>query len=93
MNSYKKSSTYNIGEGVTLFTINNFNDYTNNKYSSVKKSKSYKGGSHNRLLNLAYRNKTKIHNHLGTVLETINEVSNSRIDSSQMSNNDENHCE
>ena len=34
-----------------------------------------------------------MNNHLGTILETINEVSNSKIDSSQMSNDEENQGE
>ena len=90
-NPYKKSSTYNIGEGVTLFTINNFNDNNTGK-NSVKKSKSQKEGKSNNL-NLQSRVNNNVQNHLATVLETINEVSNSKIDSSEISDDVENQGE
>ena len=90
-NPYKKSSTYNIGEGVTLFTINNFNDNNIGK-NSVKKSKSHKEGKSNNL-NLQSRVNNNVQNHLATILETINEVSNSKIDSSEISDDVENQGE
>ena len=85
---YKKSSTYNIGEGVTAVKINNFNDNKINNRSPVKKSKTCNEENINRL-NLGYRYNDKVQNHLGTVLETINEVSNSKVDSSELSDNDD----
>ena len=82
---YKKSSTYNIGEGETSFTINNFNDSGNNKNSIYIKSKTCKEENINKL-NLQYRfNNNICRFHLDAVLETINEVSNSRVDSSDLS--------
>lgn len=90
---YKKSSSYNIGEGETVFTINNFNDNLNYNNSIYIKSKTCKEQNNNRL-NLQYRiNNIIYQNHLDKVLETINEVSNSRVDSSDLSedkNNEDN---
>ena len=87
---YKKSSTYNIGEGVTVITINNFNDNQNiNNKIPVKKSKTRNEENINRL-NLGYHFNHNGPNHLGTVLETINEVSNSKVDSSDLSDDDDN---
>lgn len=81
---YKKSNSYNLGEGVTLFKINNFNDNQNNQ-NNVKKSKTYKEKNINRL-NLTYKVNNIGHRRLDTVLETINEVSNSNLHSSYLSN-------
>lgn len=73
--SYKKTSTYSIGEENANSL--NFTSINNNK-SLYKKAKSYKDKIN------SFNNKNQ--NHLGTVLETINEVSNSKIDCSQISN-------
>ena len=87
---YKKSSTYNIGEGVTVITINNFNDGQNiNNKMPVKKAKTRNEENINRL-NLGYHFNHNGPNRLGTVLETINEVSNSKVDSSDLSDDDDN---
>ena len=98
--TYIKSSTYNIGEGITVFQINNFNDSMNINQSAVKKSKTCKEETINNInrLNIQYRfnNNNNGPNRLATVLETINEVSNSKVDSSELSddnNNNENNNE
>ena len=85
--TYIKSSTYNIGEGVTVFQINNFNDNINIDKSAVKKSKTCKEGTINNTnrLNIQTKFNNMGPNRLGTVLETIFEVSNSKVDSSELS--------
>ena len=85
---FKKSSTYNMGEGAILIKMKNFNDISNNNSPYVKKSKSFKEININRL-NLPYRINNNGGYHLDTVLETINEVSNSIVDSSELSDDDE----
>lgn len=80
----KKSSTFNIGEENASFKINILNENNNTKNPSVKKSKTYIEENVYRL-NVQHIFNNLGHNRLGTVLETINEVSNSKIDSSEIS--------
>ena len=79
---------------MTAIKINNFNDNRINNRSPVKKSKKSNKENINRL-NLDYCYNDKVKNHLGNVLETINEISNFKVDSSEISdkeddNNDNN---
>ena len=87
---YKKSSSYHIREGASPITINNFEDNNNNDNidvtkSPVKKSKTCNENNINRL-DLGYK-LDKGANHLGTVLETINE--DSKVDSSELSDDED----
>ena len=81
---FKRSCTYKLGEGITSFKINNFNDNTSNE---LKKSRTYKEENGNGL-KFPYRIRNN-QIYFGVVLETINEVS-SRLDSSELSDDDEN---
>jgi len=67
---------------------NNDNNIGNNNEDSIKKSKTCNEENNNRL-NL-YRLSDNGLNHLATVLETINEVSNSRVGSSEINSNNNN---
>ena len=81
---FKKSSSYKIGEGVTSFKINNFND---NPIDGFKKSRTYREENIYGL-NLPYQANNNGQNRFATILETINEVS-SKIDSSELCDNDD----
>lgn len=72
--------------------MNNINENNYLNKSSVKKSKTFKEENSKRL-NLTSRIINIGQNRLGTVLETINEVSNSKTDSSGLSakSNNNNH--
>ena len=83
---FKKSNSYNLAEGVTFFKINNFNDKNINNNDALKKSKTFREENIYGL-NIPYRLNNG-QNHLATVLETINEVSNSRVDSSELSDDE-----
>ena len=69
--------TYNFGEDQTQSQLGNFNNI--NKKDSVKKSKTSKDVNR---LNLNYCFNNNGQNRLNTVLETIFEVSNSKLDCS-----------
>ena len=78
----KNSSTNNIGDEMTVpLVINNFNDDNN----APDKTANQNNEEDNNKLNLVNNGQ----NRLGTVLETINEVSNSKVDSSELSDDDE----
>lgn len=80
----KKSSTFNLENDIADIKIDNIN----NNDDSIQKSQTLKEENNNRL-NL-YRVSDNGLNHLATVLETINEVSNSRIGSSEINSNNNN---
>ena len=80
---FKKSSSYKLGEGVTSFKINNFND---NPIDGFKKSKTYREEN---IYATNLPNQGYLQNRFATILETINEVS-SKVDSSELSDEDEN---
>ena len=91
---YIKNKVHIILVRGTAIKINNFNDNRINNRSPVKKSKTCNEENINRL-NLGYCYNDKVQNHLGNVLETINEISNFKVDSSEISdkeddNNDDN---
>ena len=73
-----------MGEGNNLFKINSFKQNNNINKPAVKKSKTFIEESIHRL-NVQNIFNNIGQNRLGTVLETINEVSNSKIDSSEIS--------
>ena len=77
----KKSSTNNVGDEMTVpLVINNINDNNNAQNKGANNN-----NEDNNRLNLGVNGQ----NRLGTVLETINEVSNSKVDSSDLSDDDE----
>jgi len=82
---FRKSSSYKIGEGVTSFKINNFND---NPIDGFKKSRTYREENIYGA-NLPYQGMNNGQNRFATILETINEVS-SKVDSSELSDDKEN---
>ena len=82
---FKKSSSYKLGEGVTSFQINNFND---NPIDGLKKSRTCREENMYGY-NLPYQGNNNGPGRFATILETINEVS-SKIDSSELSDDDEN---
>lgn len=90
-NLYKISCTDNFGEDQAQFNISTINDKNifNKDIDSVQKSKTCKEENINRL-NLNYHFNNNDQNHLNAVLETINEVSNSKIDSSEINDLEEN---
>ena len=79
---FKRSSSYKLGEGVTSFKINNFND---NPIDGLKKSRTCREDG----FNLPYQGNNNGPGRFATILETINEVS-SKVDSSELSEDDEN---
>ena len=82
---FAKSVTYNIGEGDNTININELGgNNLNPQKLEVKKSRTCKETDNSSRVNsnfILYYNK----NRLETVLETVNEVSNSKIDSSNIS--------
>ena len=85
-----KSNTYNKkNDQSTSFNIINLNDNLNN---NIQKSRTCRENENiyinrtNSILHLINLNQ----NHLETVLETVSEVSNSKVDSSEISNENEN---
>ena len=83
---YKKSSTYNLGEGVAFFAENNLIKIVKEKNDMYQKAKTCK---------VENRHKININNNQpieGDVnhLATINEVSNSKVDSSEISDDSKN---
>ena len=82
---FKKSSSYKLGEGVTSFQINNFND---NPIDGLKKSRTCREENMYGY-NLPYQGNNNGPGRFATILETINEVS-SKVNSSELSDDDEN---
>ena len=82
----KRSTSYKLGESIVSYKINNFNDIPSNK---LKKSRTYKEEATNGLY-FPYSIYNNQQNHCAAVLETINEVVSSRVDSSELSDDDEN---
>ena len=93
---FVKSGTYDLGEyNKSIFLNDNYinnNKSYNNEKNKIKKSKSYKNNdnTYKRIKLNNHLNNDKLQNHLETVIETINEVSNSKIDSSNINEDNEN---
>jgi hypothetical protein len=85
---YTKSSTYNEHNNKSNNSFNNCilndNDIINNNLFQLKKSRTCKENEvfQRQSFNLGFNNINR--NHLETVLETISEVSNSKVDSSDI---------
>lgn len=87
--SIAKSITYNICNDYTSFD-NNLNDNQNNNYLLLQKSRTCRENEIINMPSFTFRFNNLRQNHLETVLETVSEVSNSKVDSSKISDNKEN---
>jgi hypothetical protein len=85
---YIKSSTYNKRENNISFNINNLNDNSTNREQIQKSRTSENDNFHYSSFTLRLNNLGQ--NRLETVLETVSEASNSKVDSSEISDEDGN---
>ena len=85
---YIKSSTYNKRENNISFNINNLNDNSTNREQIQKSRTSENDNFHYSSFTLRLNNLGQ--NRLETVLETVSETSNSKVDSSEISDEEEN---
>jgi hypothetical protein len=85
---YIKSSTYNKRENNISFNINNLNDNSTNREQIQKSRTSENDNFHYSSFTLRLNNLGQ--NRLETVLETVSEASNSKVDSSEISDEEEN---
>ena len=92
---FKNSDNYELGNENNLKNLNDNNININNENTKVIKSKNLNENQNNNRINsiLSINNNNYAQNHLETVLETINEVSCSRFDSSKLSDNNCNNNE
>ena len=90
---FKNTDNYELGNENNLNNLNDNNNINiNNENIKVIKSKNLNENQNNNRINsiLSINNNNFAQNHLETVLETFNEVSCSRFDSSKLSDNNSN---
>jgi len=86
---FTKSSTYNNNQNNNTYYINNINDNQNNNIN-IQKARTCRENENINKASLTIRLNNLGQNHLETVLEAISEASNSKIDSSELSEDEEN---
>ena len=87
--SYTKSSTYNNpSQSNDTFNYNNLNDNMYNNSIQIQKSRTCQENEKFQRQSLTIRLNILGRNHLETVLETVSEASNSKIDSSEITDNE-----
>ena len=87
---YSKSSTYNKKENNISSNIIKLNDNSINNINPIQKSRTCRENENIHRASFTLRLNNLAQNHLETVLETVSEVSNSKVDSSEISDEDAN---
>ena len=87
--NFTKSSTYNKNQNNNIYNFENINDNQNNNINQIQKSRTCRENENINRTNSTLRLNQFGQNRLETVLETISEVSKSKVDSSDISDDNE----